>query len=285
MTENQDLIGFVYKSRISDAENLANKIVEVFKLDRKSWISTVDDIENITNKFKSTSFIVVLGGDGTILKTAQVVAPFSIPIVGVNMGRVGFMTELKVDEVLDRLPIYMDGSVRIEERMMIKASVLPSVKNTEPSIFHALNDIVIGRPAGSGLVDVNMYVNDSSLANYRADAVVFATATGSTGYSLSTGGSIIYPDARVVTVQPVAPHTGLRHGLIFSEDTKIELYADCYPSASLHVDGSFGVSVESDAKVLITPSPYVTRFLRSDTSNEFYTDLMKRLELIYRLKP
>ncbi len=282
--ENQDLIGFVYKSQISDAENFANKIVNAFKLDRKSWMSTVDDIDNITNKFESTSFVVVLGGDGTILKTAQVVAPFSIPIVGVNMGRVGFMTELKVDEVLDRLPIYMDDSVRIEERMMIKASVLPSAKNTEPRIFHALNDIVIGRPGGSGLVDVNMYVNDSFLANYRADAVVFATPTGSTGYSLSTGGSIIYPEARVVTVQPVAPHTGLRQGLIFSEDTKIELYADCYPSASLHVDGSFGVSVESDVKVVITSSPYVTKFLRSGTSNEFYTDLMNRLELIYRLK-
>ena len=201
------------------------------------------------------------------------------------MGRVGFMTELKVDEVLDRLPIYMDGSVRIEERMMIKASIHPSAKNTEPRIFHALNDIVIGRHERAGLVDVNMYVNDSSLANYRADAVVFATATGSTGYSLSTGGSIIYPDARVVTVQPVAPHTGLRHGLIFSEDTKIELYADCYPSASLHFDGSFGVSVESDDKVIITSSPYVARFLRSDTSNAFYADLMNRLEVIYRLKP
>ena len=120
MIKNHDLIGFVYKSQIPDAENLINKVVEVFKLDRKSWVSTVDDIENITNKFESTSFIVVFGGDGTILKTAQVVAPFSVPMVGVNMGRVGFMTELKVDEVLDRLPIYMDGSVRIEERMMIK---------------------------------------------------------------------------------------------------------------------------------------------------------------------
>ena len=159
MIKNHDLIGFVYKSQIPDAENLINKVVEVFKLDRKSWVSTVDDIENITNKFESTSFIVVFGGDGTILKTAQVVAPFSVPMVGVNMGRVGFMTELKVDEVLDRLPIYMDGSVRIEERMMIQASVLPSAKNAEPRIFHALNDIVIGRPAGSGLVDVNMYVN------------------------------------------------------------------------------------------------------------------------------
>ena len=281
----RSLIGFVYNSQIAEAKGLVDTVVESLSLGRRCWASSAAQVGDMEDKLGRTSLIVVVGGDGTILRTARVIAPFSVPMVGVNMGRVGFMTELRVNEVVEKLPMYLNGTLRVEERMMLQASVASDGEETPRHTLHALNDVVLGQATVSRLLDIDTSVNGAPLTSYRADAVIVSTATGSTGYALSTGGPILFPEARVMLVQPVAPHTGLRHGLILSEHSAIELKARSRRGAVLSVDGSLGTALNADDRVTITRSPHVARFLRFHAPDAFYTDLMERLDLVYRLRP
>ena len=119
-----------------------------------------------------------MGGDGTILRTVRVIAPFGVPIVGVNMGRVGFMTELRVDEALERLPDYLNGRTRVEERTMLKASVAQDGAGAPSVEISALNDVVVSRGGVARLLDVDAFVDGAPLTSYRADAVIVGHGHG-----------------------------------------------------------------------------------------------------------
>ena len=187
------------------------------------------------------------------------------------------MSELRVGEAVEKLPMYLDGGLRIEERMMLEAYVESGPDRTRRLEHHALNDVVVGRGAASRLVDIATTVDGRPLTTYRADAVIVCTATGSTGYALSAGGPITYPEGRVMLVQPLAAHTGLRDGLVLPEEAVVELKAARGRRVTLSVDGSLDTALEADDKVTIVRSPYVARFLRADPASDFYADLTRRL--------
>ncbi len=273
----RDLVGLVYNPRLPEAARFVDGIIESLGLKKRSWVSAATDLGGMGDKLEGTSLIVVAGGDGTILRTVRVIAPLSIPIVGVNMGRVGFMSELRVGEAVEKLPMYLDGGLRIEERMMLEAYVESGPDRTRRLEHHALNDVVVGRGAASRLVDIATTVDGRPLTTYRADAVIVCTATGSTGYALSAGGPITYPEGRVMLVQPLAAHTGLRDGLVLPEEAVVELKAARGRRVTLSVDGSLDTALEADDKVTIVRSPYVARFLRADPASDFYADLTRRL--------
>ncbi len=143
----RDLVGLVYNPRLPEAARFVDGIIESLGLKKRSWVSAATDLGGMGDKLEGTSLIVVAGGDGTILRTVRVIAPLSIPIVGVNMGRVGFMSELRVGEAVEKLPMYLDGGLRIEERMMLEAYVESGPDRTRRLEHHALNDVVVGRGA------------------------------------------------------------------------------------------------------------------------------------------
>ena len=276
------LIGFVYNALVVEAPCLIDSLISSLDLRARSWVSSAFEVDQHSELLPDTSLVVVAGGDGTILRTIHAVAAHSVPIVGVNMGRVGFMSELRVEDAAERLPAYLSGDMRVERRMMLRATVTDSDGNLHLGA-DALNDVVIGRGGVARLLDIDTVVDKQFLTSYRADAVIVSTPTGSTGYALSAGGPIFFPEAEMMMLQPVAPHTGLRDGLVLPHDTEVTLSATDGKHASLSVDGMEDVELAPDFKVNIRRSPYVARFLRSNPRTAFYDQLTRRLGLVYNL--
>ena len=269
----------------------AEEVIHELSLDDRVWVASAGVLPDSAHELENTSLVVVVGGDGTILRAIRAISPFNVPVVGIKMGKVGFMAELNPEEAISRLPEFLsfisqenqsETAIRVEERMMIEANIMPS-SGTQPRItVHALNDITVGTSKAARLVELKASVNRVHLTNYRADAVIISTATGSTGYALSAGGPIVFPEAQMMILQPVAAHTGLRDGLILAPDSLIELEASDGYQASISADGFVDSVLESGEKVIIRRSPHTAKFLRAHQPDFFYTALNMRLGLAYR---
>ena len=269
----------------------AEEVIHELSLYDRVWVASAGDLPDSAHELENTSLVVVVGGDGTILRAIRAISPFNVPVVGIKMGKVGFMAELNPEEAISRLPEFLsfisqenqsETAIRVEERMMIEANIMPSY-GTQPRItVHALNDITVGTSKAARLVELKASVNRVHLTNYRADAVIISTATGSTGYALSAGGPIVFPEAQMMILQPVAAHTGLRDGLILAPDSLIELEASDGYQASISADGFVDSVLESGEKVIIRRSPHTAKFLRAHQPDFFYTALNMRLGLAYR---
>ena len=279
------LVGLVYNPQVAQTREMVDGLQTSLNLSGRSWISAAAEVGEMTEQLKDTSVVVVAGGDGTILRAVRVVASFEVPIIGINMGRIGFMSELTVDEVHDRLPEYLEGKFRVEKRMMLQVEVV-SDSSLVPSVtLHALNDVVVGRRSAARLIDIDTTIDGTHLTSYRADAIIVSTATGSTGYALSAGGPILYPEAMVMLIQPVAAHQGLRDGLILPEESTIELTTTDGQRAMLSVDGFSDTELNADDRVLVRKSPYTARFVRAHPPGSFYYALTRRLGMVYQYIP
>jgi len=166
--------------------------------------------------------------------------------------------------------------------MMITAHICMADSNSSRLTLHALNDISVSSSKVSRLVELKATVNNLHLTNYRADAIITSTATGSTGYSLSAGGPIIFPEAEMMLLQPVAAHTGLRDGLILAPDSVIELSPSVDYQASISADGFIDSNLDPDERIIISKSKNNALFLRSKKPDFFYEALNMRLGLAYR---
>ena len=269
-------IGFVYNAQHPTALQMTEAVMRSLDLGEDCWLSAAEDLDDMRPLLNDTRFIVIAGGDGTILRVVRSIAEFGVPLVGINMGRVGFMAELQVHEVIEELPAYLNGSARMEERMMLEVSVAHGDEQEPYLTLHALNDVVVGRGGSARLLDIVATIDGVILTNYRADAVIVSTATGSTGYALSAGGPIMYPETKAMLIQPVAAHTGLRSGLILPDYTELELQASDKHEALLSVDGFTDTLLHGDDRVSIRRSQHVTRFLRRHAPTAFYAALTRR---------
>lgn len=193
-------VGILYHPKVEAAISKA-KSLEQFLNSRRitTWISSAWETDKARVQLKGTELLLSVGGDGTILRAAQVVVPTATPITGVNLGTLGFMTELGADEAEMELPNLLAGKGWLDERAMLEVTV-------GDRVFHALNDVVVGRGAIPRLVYVETRIDGQLLTTYRADGVIVATATGSTGYSLAAGGPILHPQSRDKVLAPVVPH-------------------------------------------------------------------------------
>ena len=228
---------------------------------------------------------MTVGGDGTILRTARAAVAHDIPLLGVNMGRLGFMTELRPADALERIPGFLEGGGWVEERSMIKARVFDGATSEEEGEsgscnfgwHHALNDVVVTRGETPRLIWVRALVDGAELTSYRADAVVVSSATGSTGYNLSAGGPILDPRAEEMVLKPVAPHVGLATAVVLPPSVSVELRVTSSDGAVLSVDGYLNLPVEKGSGVRIQGSERKAKFLRERSSKEFYASLTRRL--------
>ena len=270
------LIGFVYNAQQPTALQMTEAVMRSLNLGDECWMSPAANLDAMRSELLDTRLIVMAGGDGTILRVVRTIAEYGIPLVGINMGRVGFMAELQVHEAVEQLPAYLNGSARLEERMMLEVSVRHGDEQEPYLNLHALNDVVVGRGGSARLLDVIATIDGVILTSYRADAVIVSTATGSTGYALSAGGPIMYPETRAMLIQPVAAHTGLRSGLILPDYTELELQASDKHEALLSVDGFTDTLLHGEDRVSIRRSPYTTRFLRRHAPTAFYAALTRR---------
>jgi len=276
-------IGIIYNARIPEALDLGTTILHQLPLPEDSWISPAENLDNFQDRAENTKLVITVGGDGTILRAVQLTAPNKIPVVGVNMGRLGFMTELQVHEALEKLPFYINSDCRVEERYMIQATLVKtngSVSEVGPC--HALNDVVLARGAVSRVVTITGYIDGAQLTTFRADAVILSTATGSTGYNLAVGGPILDIASDSLVLKPVAAHMGLTAALVLSAESNVELTLEGYQDATLSIDGYVDFPMEPGDKVIVKQSPYRARFLRANPPSHYYATLTRRLGVSIR---
>ena len=220
-----------YDCKILIPSQYKEKIFRAFKHKENFEYLSYDEI------YEKAELVVVLGGDGFILDASRRAAPAGIPILGINLGRVGYMSELEVDE-LDLLDKYFSGDYRIDERAMLEVSVYSPGQNTKFSSV-ALNDIVIANGSTARIVDLQLLDDGEPVSTYRADGLIVATPTGSTAYSLSAGGPIVDPRLSCFCVTPICPHSLGARPLVFPDTAKLQIKNICSREKILHltVDG------------------------------------------------
>jgi len=267
-------IGIFVHSRWAAARRLADD-VRAFLDDKVDEIWQTNDWDDaaIAAHIPGSDLLICLGGDGTVLHAARTVVPYPTPILGVNMGRLGFLTELRPDELLDRLPDVLEGRCRTEERTMLQAHV-----RSWGATYHALNDVVIGRASVGRPIYVDVSINGSRRALHRCDAMIVATATGSTAYSLSAGGPILHPQSRDLVLTPVAPHLATARPVVFPTGTVIDLIVGADQEAIISVDGQIDRSLLSSDPVSIQSSPHLARLVRFSDPQDYYGMLAERLD-------
>jgi len=276
-------VGVFYHPLLEEARLLAAEITDFLRSEvDEVWSNAAWSEDCIAANVPETDLLITIGGDGTVLRAARAVVPHDVVLLGVNLGRLGFLTELRNNEALRRLPDVLAGKGRAEERSMLHVQVLEGrggkvVKGEQP-FLHALNDVVLGRLSLGRTILASALINGHLVADYRADGVIVATATGSTAYSQSVGGPILHPEAREFVLVPLAPHLGQTNPLVLPTASVIELVLDERTHrAALSIDGETGIDIGPGQVVRITMSPHVARFLRLPGSPGYYERVAVRL--------
>ncbi len=241
-----------------------------------AWLCSAWEGETAGAQLDDTDLVLSVGGDGTILRSAQAIVPRMTPIIGINLGKLGFMTELSADEAVDKLPLLLSGEGWIDERAMLQAEFSPDGQKT--STYHALNDVVVARGTVARLVSVAASIDGKHLTDYKADGVIIATATGSTGYSLAAGGPILYPQSKDFILVPILPHLSPDYPLVLPAGTVAQLNVTAPQQATLSVDGHINVPLPDGAAITVKQSPHRTRFLRIHPEETFYRSLEQKLK-------
>lgn len=190
---------------------------------------------------------IVLGGDGTLISVARQLAPFGVPVVGINQGRLGFLTDLSEGTVHELLPRLLAGEYREEARTLISAII-----STDEGHTHlAMNDVVVNRGTTASLVDLEISLNDRFAYGFRADGVIVATPTGSTAYALSAGGPILAPTVNAFTLAPIAPHALTMRPIVVADDSVIRISVARAREAVVSIDGHHSVALAEGDFVLL----------------------------------
>lgn len=243
-------------------------------LEKHSWEVQDTTQHSVEQVFKGVSLVICLGGDGTILYAAAHLKNSRIPILGVNLGSLGFLTEVRQEEVFDELTVYLAGKSKIEDRLMLSCVAKSSASKKEKS-FKALNDIVISREGLSRLVSIEVSVNHEKLTHFSGDGVIVATPTGSTAYSLSAGGSVVHPQLEALVITPICPHASSLRSMVVSADEKISIRlkkkGDEFSKALLTADGQENLEIDDRYSVEITRSPAPLKMVKSSKRSYFVT--------------
>jgi NAD+ kinase len=268
-------VGILYHPMIDTARTLAEELKAFISARGVSvWLCSAWEGEAAKSELDGTELVITVGGDGTILRAAQVVVPAPIPITGVNMGRLGFMTELSAKEVKAKLPALLEGKGWLDERSMLEAE-LTTAKG--PRTFYALNDVVVARGEVARVIFVEVHIDSELLATYKADGVILATATGSTGYSLAAGGPILHPQSTDSLLVPISPHLSPAYPLVLPAASVVRLSVSTHHQAGLSIDGHINLPLASGDVITVRHSAKCGQFLRIH-SGDFYRSLEQKLK-------
>jgi len=243
-------------------EWMLNKKLEVF-LERET-AGKLGESAGFEGRYLAglADIIVVLGGDGTLLRAARSVREFDVPILGINLGTFGFLTEVNLNEMFSALEIILNGDYRTEKRMMLDVAVHRNRERVGERTV--LNDIVINRGNLSRIIDLKTFVNDRHLTTFKSDGLILSTPTGSTAYCLSAGGPIVFPDLNSIIVTPICPHTLTNRPVILPENAivKVVLWTK-EKGATLTMDGQDSFTLRSGDTVTINKSRFFTNLIVS----------------------
>jgi NAD+ kinase len=243
-----------------------------------AWTCSAWDTEKAIKSLDSTDLIVTTGGDGTILRAAQVALEHQIPITGINMGNLGFLTELKAGEATQLLPEILAGKGWLDERAMLEAEIQSEGQGGIQSQKHiSLNDVVLARGAIAKLIQVSVKIDSRPLTTYRADGIILATATGSTGYSLAAGGPVLYPKSADMLLVPIVSHLSPGYSLVLPASCCVELRTVNSIPATLSIDGHNNIEISGNSVIRVKKSLLKTRFLRLHPPETFFNYLEEKL--------
>lgn len=214
---------------------------------------------------------VVIGGDGTLLSAARALSNTNTPLLGVHMGRLGFLADITTDVMIERLDEVLGGSYLLEDRALLKSTVIRNGKTLTE--VHALNDMVVHKWASSRMVELETFIDGAFVSTERSDGLIVATPTGSTAYALSGGGPIVHPSLNAVTLVPICPHTLSHRPIVVSGDSVIELIiTDANRNAvRLSCDGQSAIEVINGDKVVIEKSEQRTHLIHPQQHDHFHT--------------
>ncbi len=268
-------IGIFAKRNHPDAVTLALKL--------ENWLSdqgvTVLCEEDLAGKMgvpgkpsaeipPNCDMLIVLGGDGTLISVARAVGSLETPILGVNLGSLGFLTEITTDELFPVLEQILAGNYQMSERLMLNVLVTRDGKLVEKHLV--LNDVVINKGALARIIDMKVWVNDSYLTTFKADGLIISSPTGSTAYNMAAGGPIINPGSECLVITPICPHMLTNRPMIVSADSSIRvevMFQD--ENVFLTADGQVGTSLQAGDIVEVQQAPNRTRLILSPEKDYF----------------
>ena len=232
----------------------------------------MENFTDITGLPKDADCVMVLGGDGTIIQAARELAETGVPILGVNLGTVGFLAEVELVHIYKAIDAVMAGRYKLEKRFMLKGSVIKDAKIVYEA--NALNDIVVARGNLVRAISTSVYIDGNQVSSLHGDGIIVTTPTGSTGYNLSAGGTIILPDAEVFGIHPICPHSLNSRGVITSSAAKIDIDVEWNKrsepdEAIVSFDGNKGIRLMPGDKVTVMKSELTVPFLRINDFNFF----------------
>jgi NAD+ kinase len=259
----------IFTKASDEARNFSQKL--------KSWLEerkiesevfeNLADLENEKNMV-GVDLLLVVGGDGSLLIATRRVSKFKIPVLGINLGRLGFLTELNEDEAFEKLEIILSKPLCVSRRMMLRASLIRNGKKILEA--DVLNDVVVNKAILARIVDVAVYVGDRYITTFNGDGIIISTPNGSTGYALSAGGPIVYPMMEIFLVVPICPHTLTDRPIILPnmEPLTIELVSE-EKDAWLTLDGQEGTQLQYGDKIIVKQSPHYACIVRTPYKNYF----------------
>ena len=225
----------------------------------------------------SSDLLIVLGGDGTLLNVAGIAHPYKVPILGVNLGSLGFLTETTMGDFYPTLELVLDGKCEIENRMLLNAGVLRDGGKIED--FNVLNDIVINKGALARIVNLKVFVDDQYMTSYRADGLIIASPTGSTAYSLSAGGPIIHPSMRALVLSPICPFALTNRPIVIPDSSTIRVQLTTRSEEGdvrITLDGQTGYTMKS-GDILEAKKAEIPVKLVQAPGKDYYQLLRKKL--------
>lgn len=261
----KELIQWFYSKGIQVSSPMEDGVI--LDLGKEQLFSSIDN---------KVDCVITLGGDGTFLRAARLMAPHGIPILGINMGALGFLTEVELGEIEESLDKLIKGDYFLEDRLMLEAKV---VRNKEViNSFVGLNDVVINKGPLARLNTLEIHVEEEFYTTYKADGIIVASPTGSTAYSLSAGGPLVYPDVDVIILTPICPHTLHARPLVIPANKMVKVRIVYKQSGSmLTIDGQNCFELLNGDEILISKASYSASLVRLKEKN-FFKILREKLK-------
>ena len=220
----------------------------------------------------AVDLVLVLGGDGTMIATARLIGDEEVPVLGINYGGLGYLTEFRIEELYGALEMILDGNYRLDKRVMLEVELHRGDEVVTQN--RVLNDVVINKSALARIIEIEAFLNQQFVSSFRADGLIVSTPTGSTAYNLSAGGPIIFPSMNAVVVTPICPFTLSNRPLVVPDDAVIELLLKtANEEVSLTLDGQVGFPLDVNDRVIIRKGR--TTFNLIQPSNRNYFDVLR----------
>jgi NAD+ kinase len=282
--EPQQTIALVVRHNTAGIEQPVQAIVDFLRVGGYCVVLEADTAEHvqvagvdamsIDDIGRLAKLVIVLGGDGTMLGVARQLARYKVPLIGINQGRLGFITDIPMDRVLPALAEILSGKAKTEERVLLEARVVRDGQQIHCSV--AVNDVVVARGSGAGMAELKVTVDGAFMYNQRSDGLIISTPTGSTAYALSAGGPLLHPTLAGIVLVPIAPHALSNRPIVVPDSSEIVVEIINGRDISVNFDMQTFTSLQHGDQIVISRSPHSITFLHPEGWS-YYNTLREKL--------